>query len=183
MIKDYSGRRVYKEVIFSKNPDSVIDDIKNEIAFCRTKILQRGALPIFATIPKLNLELYNKFLVDDNRTSDLRYTHKYPEMQSQIDLVIDRVNVFICETNRKLEVSIPFLHTTIMKRRGSKGKAYYKYLWDLMYDGLHAGNDLKKLWGESLTVAIQKNRAKDYDSDENKSPKRSWRQEKRPRLN
>ena len=70
-----------------------------------------------------------------------------------------------------------------MKRCSSKKSGvYYKYLWGLYYDGLHADKELKKKWAESLTIAIGHNRAKD-DEDTCMSPKRSWMQEeKRPRL-
>ena len=176
-------RDQYAECLFTKDSAHVIENIKNEIALCRSSVIRRGGLPIFATIPRLNLCIYNNSLLSKKYTKHLLHSDKYPEMQTQINEIIDKINIYICETNRNLEVSIPFLHTTIMKRSGKKGRTHYRYLWNLFEDGLHAGIELNKLWAESLTIAMGKNREKEQiNDDEMRSPKRSWRQEKRPKL-
>ena len=172
----------YKEYVLYDSAESVIERMKQDILSCHSKISSHGVLVIFATIPKFNLETYNNSLLQRNKTTALYHTEHYQEMQDRINNVLNEINNFICETNRKHRVSIPFLHTTIMKRRGNKKRAYYIYLWHLLYDGLHATDELKTLWAASLKAAIKKNRALDDSDEDSHSPKRSWRQEKRPKL-
>ena len=177
----------YKETVMVLSPEAVFEKVAAEINDCRQAILKAGALPIFATIPRINLAIYNNYVLNhpkpEKRTSLLLHSKFYPDMQTRTNKAVDKINKFICETNRQLGNSIPFLHTDIMKRCGSnKTRVYYKYLWGLYYDGLHADEDLKKKWAGTLSIAIGHNRSKD-DEDVCLSPKRSWmHEEKRPRL-
>ena len=177
----------YKECVMLFSAETIFEKVSILINDCRQAIIKRGAVPIFATIPKMNLADYNNHLLYKakfyKRTKFVVHSEFYPDMQTRLNQAIDKINNYICETNRKLEVSIPFLHTTIMKRCGSKKtKVYYKYLWDLLHDGLHAGDELNGKWAETLCIAIGKNRSRG-DVAECLSPKRSWLQEKRQRLN
>ena len=96
-------------------------------------------------------------------------------------MAIDLINKQIYELNLKLKVSTPFLHCTIMERRGKKSKRRHILRYDRYTDGLHASEDLAASWGEVITRAMTLN---DYqeDSEVEGSPKRSWMQSKRPRV-
>ena len=148
---------------------------------CQSKIMAHGALPIFATIPKFHLETYNNTMLKHCKTSIHLHRDFYPEMQERLNITIDKINEFICQINRRQRVSIPFLHTTIMKRRGRKKTSYYIYHWHLLDDGLHPSDQLKEQWANSISAAIRKNRTKDDSDSDPHSPKRSWLREKRPK--
>ena len=149
---------------------------------CQSLILKRKALPVFSTIPKFNLTKYNNSLLTEGKTSDLRFSNQYEKMQDAINTVVDSINDYILQLNIKTRVSTPFLHHTVMERRGRKGNRYYIYKWELYYDGLHASNELKDEWAKVISKAITLNERLE-DSDEEGSPKRSWKiSSKRPRM-
>ena len=106
--------------------------------------------------------------------SILRFSNQYEKMQDDINTVVDSVNQYILQLNIKTRVSTPFLHHTVMERRGRKGNRYYIYRWELYYDGLHASNELKDEWAKVISKAITLNERLE-DSDKEGSPKRSWK--------
>ena len=173
----------YKECIYDENPSETSDHFYNELLKTQNSMLKRGALPIFCTVPKFNLTLYNNDLLTRNRTSALHYTSQYEDMQKNLNTAIDSINSHIYQTNLKTKVSTPFLHCSVMERRGRKNKRYYIYKWELYTDGLHATDDLQKIWMKAIEKAIKLNENLEDSDDEEKSPKRSWRfSSKRPRV-
>ena len=182
LVKSKSARRYhYRESIFVYESDFTIERVRNEIRLCRSHILRKGATPIFCTIPKFHLAMYNNSLVDKNMTSFLLHSEHYADMQSRIDKVIDNLNDFIIQLNLQINMRTPCIHTSIRKRRGRSGHGYYIYVWSLYKDGLHANDQLKNDWAKALKVAFDKNRESEDSDGENHSPKRGWRREKRPR--
>ena len=142
-------------------------------------MIRRRALPIFATITRISIADYNNWFVEKNMTSVLKHSENYPQMQSDVNTIIDTLNDHIYEINKLTNVSTPFLHTTIMEKRGSKKSRrgrYYKYRYDMLYDGCHPSYQLCDLWSESLSKAMSKNDDLE-DSDSDSMPKRAngWR--------
>ena len=105
----------------------------------------------------------------------------YNDMQKRADLVVNQINGYISRINKNVGASTPFLHDTIMENRGRKGKRYYVYRWDKFSDGLHAKRPLQERWAEVLKNAFRLNERNDVSDDEDRSPKRSWRDDKRLR--
>ena len=52
-----NSREHYRECIYTENPDTTIDKIQNDLLECQKSLLERGALPIFCTIPNVNIEI------------------------------------------------------------------------------------------------------------------------------
>ena len=173
----------YRESIFVHDSAPTIDKVKAEIMSCQAHIIKQGAVPIFCTIAKFNLNIYNNSLLKDGKTSILYHSDHYDDMQIRIDEVIDSVNDFIIKINRDIHMKTPCVHTCIKERRGSSGHGYYTYNWGLFKDGLHARPRLYQNWAKSLKVAFRKNRENEDSEEENRSPKRSWRREKRHKPN
>ena len=177
--KSYNPK--YRECIFDKDPSALADQYKNQLRSTQQEILRHGALPIFPTIPKFSLEIYNNHQLEKNNTSYLKHQENYKQMQSDLDSVIDSVNSYIHILNKSINVSTPFLHNTIRQRRGSHPNRYYIQQYEKFRDGLHASDSLCIRWAEVLSIAIQKNSGLE-DSDDEGSPKRSWRSSKRQRV-
>ena len=180
LVKSESRSFRYREVIYVEKCEDTIERVKKNIMICQSSVVRNGAVPIFCTIPKYNLALYNNSLLQNQKTTCLLHSEHYQDMQERMDSTIDSVNDFIIRTNARNNVHTPCLHTSIKRRRGRAGHGYYVYLWHLLKDGLHAGDYLLTEWAKALKAAIRKNRSDDSD-EENRSPKRSWRSEKRQR--
>ena len=171
----------YTEIIFAHESETVIEKVKTEIKSCQSHILKKGAVPVFCTISKFNLNIYNNSLLEDRKTSILLHSEFYDDMQTRIDIGVDAINDYIIKLNSAINMKTPCLHTSLKKRRGSSGHGYYVYDWGLYKDGLHANDRIRSDWAKSLKVAFCKNREFDDSDEENRSPKRSWRGEKRQR--
>ena len=146
----------YRECIFEEEPSEAADRYMALVEDCQRFFLQRGALPIFATVPKMHIEKYNSYLLEKRKTLFLNFTDKYSEMQSKLDTTIDDVNDRIYNINNNIQATTPFLHYTIKERRGT-GCRYMIYRWDLLYDGLHAEDILHPKWAKAFTKAITQN--------------------------
>ena len=135
----------------------------------------------------MNIAKYNQNLLDTGMTHTQHYTHKYADMQKDITHIIDTINQFIWEKNHNNNVSTPFCHSAIRTRKGTKRRHYYTDNWEGLSDGVHATKETRVKWAQSISQAIKYNRGllkrKTPDthtpqSDEDKSPKRSWRRER-----
>ena len=171
----------YRECIYNFEPLTKAQQYQNQLRECRDEILRCGALPIFATIPKFNLEIYNNHLLAKNYTTYLQYQDDYKEMQTKLNTTIDSVNTYIYSLNKDTNVSTPFIHCSIMQRRGSHPNRYYVLQWEKFRDGLHASKSLSITWAEAFNKSMDKNCHLE-DSDNEGSPKRSWRNSKRQRV-
>ena len=107
----------------------------------------------------------------------------FSEHLSTMTSFFDSINTFIYELNKATGVHTPFLHKTIMQKRGSRKGAkqgrrgkYYIHQYHRLYDGCHASYELADVWSESLKVAMSKNEELE-DSDYEEMPKRAngWR--------
>lgn len=171
----------YTECIYTDPIPSTISKIKHEIDKCAKKILDKGAKPCFCTITSCDIAKYNRNLLQRRKTHTLHYTQQYTSMQTNLETALEDINKYILETNRKHNMSTPFCHTVIRKRKGKSPKHYYKHQYDLLWDGVHGNQETRDKWGRAIEGAIRNNRGKRNHSDseeENKSPKRSWRGEK-----
>ena len=171
----------YMESIFTEEPQSAIQRVKVEIDQCSQAIIRAGAIPIFCTITKFNIRNHNNNFLLIGKTRFLQHSQYYPDMQQRLNIIIDEINDYIMHINQRLGMSTPMCHRAICQRRGSRG-GYYIYKWDRLHDGVHGTRQTRQAWANSIKAAIDLNR-KENDVDDNfGSPKRSWRQEKRPRL-
>ena len=179
----------YRECVFNGDPLKVADEYCQQLSNCQSDILNRGALPIFCTIPNMNIALYNNFMLSKRITSYLQYQNEYSRMQSNLETAVNYINSKIPQINKKIQVSTPFLHDTIRQRTGRKNKKYFVYHWDKYYDGLHAPKDPKKpmillnKWMDIIKNAIRLNESLEDSEDEESEEELPWRHpSKRPRV-
>ena len=144
----------YRECIYTGTPRNTINTMINDIQSLTDTIYELGGQAIFCTITPMNITIYNHSM----KTSTRHYTHQYETMQSQIDQIIIDINVHIQAHNKRRGFSTPMCHFAVVRRHGKGRRAYYKYHWEGLEDGLHANKDTREKWAKSITIAIQKNR-------------------------
>ena len=170
----------YSESVYQELPHVTVDRYVKKIKNCQNFFVERGAVPVFATIPRVNLAKYNLYLLLNKITSHLKHSDQYKIMQENLDQAIDNINDQIYEINNKIKVSTPFLHHSIRERRGCKGKRYTSFRWEKLFDGLHASKDLHPVWAEILSKSFALNNLLLEDS-ESEEEERPWRRSaKRP---
>ena len=160
----------YRECVYDQDPSVTASKFLEKITEMQNVFLQRGALPIFATVPRVNLAKYNMYFILNGMTKQLKFSDQYATMQSKFDEALHTINNHIFETNQKVKVTTPLLHMTIRERRGSK-KRYVAWKWELLYDGVHATEPLRKTWAGVLKEAMDEN-GKLEDAGEQDPPKR-----------
>ena len=169
----------YRETIFIENPDLAIDRVNSLLRESQRDVLRHGALPIYATTPLANLEIYNNYCLSPppyrkKKTSILYHSAHYEEMQNNLDQVIISINKTISNLNKSVGAATPFLHDTLKESRGRKKKRYFIYKWDRLRDGLHAGESLMLKWAEVLNNCFRLNDAREeVEEVEDRSHKRS----------
>ena len=102
--------------------------------------------------------------------------------QSNLETALVSINKHICKVNQENNMSTPYCHTAIRKRKGKHPRYYYKHAYDLLWDGVHGTDTTRDKWAEAIQGAIRTNRGKRKTpdtEDEQKSPKCSWGREKK----
>ena len=171
----------YTECIYTEPTTDTITRITKEIDESAEKIIKAGARPCFCTISSSNIEKYNQTLLRQRKTHSLHYKDEYNTMQSNLETALVSINKHICKVNHENNMSTPYCHTAIRKRKGKHPRYYYKHAYDLLWDGVHGTDTTRDKWAEAIQGAIRSNRGKRKTpdtEDEQKSPKRSWRREK-----
>ena len=178
LVKDKSEH--YRECVYDEDPEITKDRYASELRKCQQEIKACGALPIFCTIARVNLEKYNHHTLHKHYTSHLKLQDQYSDMQKNLNQAIDSINHIIYTLNKSNGVSTPFLHQDITHRRGKKHK-YFITRWELLYDGLHPADPLLPIWANTLSKVISKNEQIEDTEDETDS--RPWLpSSKRPRV-
>ena len=177
------GPHNYTECIYNNTPQSTIQNIKMDMQEIANTIISRGAKPIFGTIAPINILKYNTFLKEKRKTSMLKHTHQYDDMQQKVDHIITELNEHIKMTNSTNDLATPFFHMDITKRHSKGGRGYRTIHWDNLYDGLHATQHTKQKWANTLKSAIDRNRGINkrkapFSPTHTNSPKRSWKNER-----
>ena len=73
-IKLKTHRPRYAEVIYREELDETVSRVEREINSIATCVKHLGAIPVFCTITKCNIQKYNHSLLTKNKTSALHYT-------------------------------------------------------------------------------------------------------------
>ena len=182
-VKTHKGPGHYTECIYTEDTQQTIHRVTEIIRKGELTIKNQGAIPIFCTITSSNIEKYNQHLLNTGvETSYLKQQKHYAEMQERLEEAIIAINAFIVRTNQANHMSTPYCHSQIHKRRGGSKRGYFKWLYDRLWDGVHGTDKTKDGWVHILGNAIKANRIhyeSDTDTEQIKSPKRSWQLEKR----
>jgi len=161
-IKGNNNGSKYTECIYTNKPENTIQDIKEKIDNFEKTIKEKKAIPIFCTITSISIALYNQHLLKTNKTSELKHSHNYPQMQTEIDDIIYKINYYLIGKNIANKVSTPYLHSATRTKKGNKNRTtktyFYSDNWDRFTDGLHANDETKTKWAQGISRAIELNR-------------------------
>ena len=150
----------YEEVIFdTPNMDSTIARVKRVLTDLNATAINQNAIPIFCTIYPMSLKDWNSKRLKQKKTSSLAHTDEYNSMQKALETSIDTINNFIYELNKNNQRSTPNLNNVLRHNRG-KGNHSFKY--NMLSDGCHPKEQLKKTIKDSLVQAIKRNRRLKY---------------------
>ena len=166
----YLGRvlkQKYTEVIFPDSPYHVDDQgtripteqytqLVRKFQTANARILQAGAIPVFATVTTMSIPLYNEHCYEQNWTTYQIHSDQYEDMQYLLNDTLDLLNNEICRINDANLVETPHLAACVTSKRGvGQGhRVRYSRLWD----GCHAGQNLAIKWQSIMDGAIPRNR-------------------------
>ena len=103
--------------------------------------------------------IHNHTLLKQNKTTTLYYTKDYSTMQTNLEKALEEINKYILETNRFHRMSTPYCHTAaIRKHQGKPARYYYKFCYDLLWDGVHGTTQTRDKWGKAIEGAMRNNR-------------------------
>jgi hypothetical protein len=145
----------YQEIVYNKDPLDNISQLKSDLLELRQYIIQNNLIPVLATIMPVDIKKANFFLLDHGKTSALKFSHKYDEMQKNIYHVCDEINNFIHSTNSTNNVHTLSLHSLVFHNTYN-GKKYFKP--NHLFDGVHADSVLTSKINRILHLTIVNNR-------------------------
>ena len=120
--KAHTSQGRYREVTYDEDPSVTIPRVCNEIDKCAKAISDAGATPCFCTITYCYLNKYNQHLLKEQQTHALHHQERYDDMQHNLTTAIDEINNHIDNTNHSFNMSTPFCHTAIRKKKGHETK-------------------------------------------------------------
>ena len=167
----------HDEITYPDSPEATLQKVIHTIKRVSDLIISAGAIPIFCTVTPGKLRKWNLHRQKIGKTIDLIHTADYTHMQQNLEKAVDLINSEIKTINSSNNMSTPFLHTAIKRRVGSKENPKIQYYYNHLHDGVHPDPHTRDVWAKSLlkVITINRNRSIDSDSDEEKSPKRSWK--------
>ena len=156
--EDYYPNTPYDEVLFNETPDQAFQRVSSLIVELTSKIAERGATPVIATIVPSSLSQWNFIRLKQHKTAFLMHHKHYDSMQLNMVRTIHRLNKFILGVNNSYQMSTPMLACTVMKNvPGKDPRVHYGMLGE---DGVHPTDDLRDLWAAKLIKAMRDNRYK-----------------------
>ena len=162
-IKNYATGKVgyhrYEEVIFMDTVNEAYIKAIHRYANASNALISEGIRPCFATIPPSCLNKWNDYRLYYGNTSFLLHTSQYEDMQEGLNAALTKINGFICKLNALHGMETPYLAGTVVKTFSAKNKGITLQRHKL-FDGVHADDDLIKVWSDKITSAIHRNRAK-----------------------
>ena len=165
------------DITYPDAPEATLQKVKHTMLTVSNHITSSGAIPIFCTIVPGKLRKWNIHRQKIGKTIELTHLADYTHMQKNLEIAVDLINTEITIINSTNNMSTPYLHTAIKRRVGPKEHPKTQYYYNHLHDGVHPDAKTRDVWAKSLLKVIHLNRNKstDSDSDEGKSPKRSWK--------
>ena len=146
----------YQEVVFMDSAYQGADRLIREYESASTRIQSAGAIPVFSTIPPMNLEIYNHYRLSRGNTSHLIHFKYYDDMQTLLESALAMVNRHILEMNEANQMITPNLAGYITCKRGMRQG--YRYRYNKLYDGCHPVSSVKGKWQRALETISSLNR-------------------------
>ena len=154
--KLYNHKNKYQEIVYKEKPHQTLEKLRPKYTAIVREVKELGAVPILCTLYPIELENWNRKRLQQGKTSYLKFSEHYPEMQVQLNEAVDLINQHIINTNRLNMVTTPMIHRIIQHNRL---KARRSWCLNKLVDGCHPGDDLKESAARSLARAIELNRS------------------------
>ena len=184
----------YEEVIFEEKPEIATHRMISTIIKTHETILAKGARAIFCPIIPINISKWNITRHSQKKTCFLKHQEKYPIMQKDLHQTITSINQFIVTINKENHLATPFIDRNLITSIPAKSpnlQSKYKFSYIQFRDGCHPSEKIAHSWASALISSIDKNQPvivyphsprTSYQemSEDEISPKRSWKWEKNP---
>ena len=144
----------YQEVVFNQKPDHYYENIASQIKSISRHATSQYGRAIFCTIYPMSFRVWNKTLLNTNKTIVLRQQQNYEAMQRDLELAVEKVNDIIINANIENGVTTPLFHYNMLHNRG---KSVKKQKYNMLIDGCHPNNQLQYKCKRSLQKAIENN--------------------------
>ena len=153
----------YEEATFNMSVSIAYNHLIHELAYSCNRLRAEGIRPCYATIPSASLEKWNDYRMYRGRTALLLHEERYPQMQTDLNTVLSKVNSFIFKLNLWNEMYTPYVAGTVMRTKTSGGGQRILQFHKL-HDGVHADDKLIVEWADKFRTAIKKNRSATYSN-------------------
>ena len=154
----------YEEVIMDSEIGIALDFINAELRASEKQLKKKGALPVYATIATMDLEIWNTTRLSKGKTSCLLYQDRYPTMQMDLNEVVHGANTIIRQINFENGVKDPDLARYIMTPREGCAGSVMKYKVRTgptkFHDGCHPTPALAEEWSHHLCGVQRENRTR-----------------------
>ena len=147
----------YEEVIFRDTVEEAFKKAIYRYANAAQRLKQEGIRPCFATVPPSSLAKWNDYRWFRGDTAFLNHDSQYEDMQRGLIAACVKINGFICKLNALNGMYPPYLAGTVVRTQAADGKEP-KFLYHKLFDGVHASDDLIKVWAAKTQKAINQNR-------------------------
>ena len=148
-------RGSYEEVYYIESRQETVDRMTKLIDSISRDITFYGAKPCFSTIIPGSLADWNHLRKSQGKTSHLRYSHQYQDMQNSMNMAIMDINQHISATNYSNNMQTPHLASTIITQRHNVKPRFHL---SRLADGVHPTQELSDRWAIWLQKSIANNR-------------------------
>ena len=148
-------RGSYEETYYFENPTITIQRMNYLIDSISQHVTFFGAKPCFATIIPCSLRDWNQTRLAQHKTTHLKHSQHYQDMQQNLNRAIIEINQHIAATNASNNMQTPHLASTLMTQRHNQSPRIHL---NRLADGVHPTDDLAKTWAKCLLKVILNNR-------------------------
>jgi len=150
--KNAANQIIYQEVVFNYQPNMLFN-FKQLMDGTKQLLSDIHCIPIFATIPTMNLLNWNTIRYAQGKTRYLKYENDYGLMQDNLNYLLLDINKSIITFNNLNGKKNPHLHQlSELCRHGRRIYYYNRYV-----DGVHPDGNLLAKWGNCLNKTIIEN--------------------------
>ena len=151
-----SSWRRYEEVSFLESVEENSERVIRIIKKSAEDIIKEDGIPICSTIVPQNLTKWNHVRLRQHKTSHLIHFHHYDRMQENLLESIKIINSFILHFNSVNQVATPKITLPVFYKRRST----WRFRYGKLPDGVHASQNLAKIWVTIVRKVLDKNLAR-----------------------
>ena len=148
----------YREVTVPRMSIAELTDVYiSLVRSVSAQLWQYDIRPVFAPPVAMDIEHFNKFLLDEGVTHDQYHNRNYSAMQDMLNKVVSNLLIQIKQINQENQVYTPCLESIVMKY-DLKDPSLVRFHFDQLVDGLHLSQEAKATWSMILRRSLIVNR-------------------------